>query len=215
MKIAVIGAGKAGKALGGAFVRAGYSVVYASKSGESAAKTAAETGGTAAGSVRQAAEGADVVVLAVYYAAAGREVATEIAPVVEGKVVIDVSNPVKPDVSGLVTEGGPSAAENYASWMPGAHVVKAFNTIFSSVHGDPKAHGVMIDALFAADDEGARATVAELLRSIGFRPVYVGPLVRARELEAIGFLNIALQMSAQGDWRSAFNLVGAPKSSVA
>jgi predicted dinucleotide-binding enzyme len=118
MKIAIIGAGNVGKALGGGFVRAGNSVVYASKSGESAAKAAAATGGTAAGSVREAAEGAELVVLAIPYAAAGREVATAIAPVVGGKIVIDVTNPLKPDGSGLMTEGDLSAAEDFPSGCP-------------------------------------------------------------------------------------------------
>ena len=73
---------------------------------------------------------------------------------------------------------------------------------------------MVIDALFAADDQGARDTVGDLLRSLGFRPVYVGPLARARELEAMAFLNIYLQMTAEGDWRTAFSLIGPPASSV-
>jgi predicted dinucleotide-binding enzyme len=211
MKIAIIGTGNVGKALGATLVRAGNSVVYASASSDGARKAADATGGSAAGSVRAAAEGAEVVVIAVPYVSAGRQVATELAPAVSGKIVIDATNPTKPDGSGLATAGGPSGAENFASWLPGAHVVKAFNTLFASVQADPKAHGVVIDALFATDDQGARATVGELLRSLGFRPVYVGPLARARELEAMAYMNIALQMSAEGDWRTSINLVGAPK----
>jgi hypothetical protein len=214
MKIAIVGAGKVGKALGASLVRAGNSVIYASTSVENSTKAAEAVGGTAAGSVREAAERAEMVVIAVPYAAAARQVATELAPVVGGKIVIDATNTLKPDYSGLATEGGPSGAETFAGWLPGARVVKALNTIFASVQADPKSHGVVIDALFAADDQDARATVGDLLRSLGFRPIYVGPLARARELEAMAFLNIYLQMTAEGDWRTAFSVIGAPRSSV-
>jgi predicted dinucleotide-binding enzyme len=73
---------------------------------------------------------------------------------------------------------------------------------------------VEVDALFATDDEAARATVGDLLKSLRFRPVYVGPLARARELEAMALLNIQLQMTAAGDWRTAFALIGAPKAAL-
>ena len=92
MKIAIVGAGKVGKALGASFVRAGYSVVYASTSVANSTKAAEAAGGTAAGSVREAAEGAEIVVIAVPYAAAARQVAMELAPVVGDKIVIDATN---------------------------------------------------------------------------------------------------------------------------
>jgi 8-hydroxy-5-deazaflavin:NADPH oxidoreductase len=214
MKIAIIGAGNVGKALGATFARAGNSVIYAAASPDSSRKVAEDVGGTAAGTVREAAAEADMVVIAVPYASAGHQVAAEIAPVVSGKIVIDVTNPLKPDYSGLATEGGPSGAENFAAWLPGARVVKAFNTLFASIQADPRSHGVEIDALFATDDSGARAAVGAFLRSLGFRPVYVGPLARARELEAMAFMNIQLQMNAEGDWRTSYSLLNPPKAAV-
>jgi predicted dinucleotide-binding enzyme len=216
MKVAIIGAGNVGKALGSSLARAGHSVVYAASSPESARRAAQTVGGnaaTAVGSVREAGQAAEIVVLAIPYTSA-REVAAELAPVVAGKVVIDATNPVKADGSGLATAGGPSAAENLASWMPGARVVKALNTLFASLQADPKSHGVEIDAFFATDDEAARAQVGTLLRSLGFRPVYVGPLARARELEALAYMNIALQIGMSGDWRTSFSMVGAPKAAL-
>lgn len=93
-------------------------------------------------------------------------------------------------------------------------MVKAFNTLFAGVQADPSTHGVTLDALYATDDDRARVEVGDLLRSMGFRPVHVGPLARARELEAIAFLNIQLQMQAHGDWRTAVALVGAPEAST-
>jgi hypothetical protein len=214
MNIAIIGTGNVGKALGTSFKRAGHSVIYASKSGTSATAAAGAAGGIALGSAREAADHADVVVLAIPYASAAQDVAREIASAVAGKVVIDATNPLKADGTGLATEGGPFAAENFASWMPRAKLVKAFNTLFASIQGNPKSHGVEVDALFATDDESARTTVAQLVGSMCFRPVYVGPLARARELEAMGYLNIALQMSAGGDWRTSFSHIGAPKASL-
>ena len=94
-------------------------------------------------------------------------------------------------------------------------MAKAFNTLFAGVEADPGALGATVDALFATDDETARRTVAELASSMGFRPIHVGPLAAARELEAMAWLNIRLQMLAGGDWTTSFVLVGAPESAIA
>jgi predicted dinucleotide-binding enzyme len=93
--------------------------------------------------------------------------------------------------------------------------VKAFNTVFAGVDADPTALGTTLDALFATDDADARAAVAALAASIGFRPVHVGPLAAARELEAMAWLNIRLQMLSNGAWTSSYVLVGAPESALA
>ncbi len=213
MNIAIIGTGNVGKALGSSFVKAGHHVIYGAHAGTTGS-AAGEAGDTAALSPAEAAHQADMVVIAVPYVSAAREVAKAIAPEIKGKIVIDATNPLKADYSGLATEGGPSGAENFAAWLPGARVVKAFNTIFASVQADPTTLGVKIDALYATDDDGACIVVSELLSSIGFRPVYVGPLARARELEAIANLNIHLQIETKGDWRTSINFVGAPAASM-
>ncbi len=213
MNIAIIGSGHVGSALGASFARAGHRVVYGARNLEHAKDAARAVNGHVFG-VEEAAQRGDIVVLAVPYATAGQAVASEIEPVVTGKTVVDVSNPLNQDYSGLVTSGGPSAAENFAAWLPDAHVVKAFNTLFAQVQADPNVHSTELDALFAADDPEARAQAEELLRSIGFRPVYVGPLVRSRELEALGFLLISLQMSADGDRRTTMKLIDPPRAAV-
>ncbi len=214
MKIAIIGTGNVGQALGKSFTRAGHDVTYAARDAKKTKDTAASIGASAAAEPADAIKSADLAVLAVPYTAC-HEVSSEIIDAARGKIVIDATNPLNPDFSGLATEGtGTSAAEQIASWMPGARIVKAFNTLFAAVQGNPQAHGVTIDALYATDDEEARDTVAELLRSMGFRPVYVGQLARARELEALAWLNMQLQMSAQGSWTTAINFVGAPEAAV-
>lgn len=212
MKIAIIGTGNVGQALGASFARAGHEVVYG-KRGDAEAQGAASVAGNEVSSNVGAAQQSDIVVLAVPYQAV-RGVAAEIAAAVDGKIVIDVTNPLKPDYSGLETDAGGSAAEQVASVLTGAKVVKAFNTLFAQVQAEPATLGVTVDAMFATDHQDARSTVAELVRSLEFRPVYVGPLTRARQLEAIAFLNISLQMQEQGDWRTAMSLVGAPPSAV-
>ncbi len=213
MQIAVIGTGNVGSALGGSLARAGHQVTFASLDPEKAARVSAEVGGSAAATPGAAASGAEVIVLAVPYAAA-EALAAELGGTVDGKVVIDATNPIKADFSGLTTEGGPSGGERFAELLPGARVVKAFNTLFASVQADPATHGVTADALFATDDEAARETTAALIRSLGFRPVDVGPLARARQLETLALLNMQMQVQFGGDWRTAFVMVGAPDAAT-
>ena len=120
-----------------------------------------------------------------------------------------------PDYSGLANIGEPSAAEHAAVALEGASVVKAFNTQFAQVQANPTLLGTTLDALYAADDDAAAATVAELASSIGFRPVRVGPLTAARELEALAWLNIRLQMITSGSWQSSFVVVAPPVQALA
>jgi predicted dinucleotide-binding enzyme len=184
-------------------------VTFAARDAVKTRAVASELGAQAADDVRSAAQDADLIVLAVAYAAEDA-VANDLRAVAGGKVVVDVSNPLTPDHSAVATAGGPSAAEQLAQKLPDARIVKAFNTLFATNQADPTAHGQAIDALFATDDPGARATLVGLAQSIGLRPVHVGPLARARELEAIGFLNISLQMIHGGDWRTAVVLLAPP-----
>ena len=108
-----------------------------------------------------------------------------------GKIVIDVSNPVTEDFSALQLGTTTSAAEAIAALVPGAFVVKAFNTIFAQHYaGDLKLDGQPLQTFVAADDETARDTVKTLAAEAGFEPVDVGPLSTARQLEPLGFLNI-------------------------
>ena len=202
MKVAIIGAGNVGKALGTSIARAGHDVTISARSVDSARDAAAEVGGRAATSNVDAVDGADVVILAIPYVGAGEAVASEIAEAVGGRTVIDVTNPMKPDFSGLATNGS-SAAEEFQTLLPGARVVKAFNTIFASNQANPSAE---IDAFIAGDDGDAKATVTTLAESIGFRPLDVGPLASARHLEGMAYLNIGLNAQNGWSWTSAWKL---------
>jgi NADPH-dependent F420 reductase len=214
MKIAIIGTGNVGSSLGGSLVKAGHQVTFAARDTEKARGVAARVGAQAAPTAANAVEEAEVIILAVPYAAA-TDVARGIAAGAAGKVLVDTTNPLRPDYSGLATEGGPSGAERIAAELPGTRVVKAFNTLFASVQANTLAHGQVVDALLAGDDAEAKATVARLASSIGLRPVDAGPLASARELEALAWLNISLQMRTGGSWDSTFVLVGAPERSLA
>ncbi len=209
MDIAIIGAGNVGKALAISFKRAGHDVVIASRDPEDAGSVAAATHSRVASSNAVAVAGADVVVLAIPFSSAP-EVAAEIAGAVVGKPVVDATNRMSFGANGPDIDTTTSNAEELAALLPGAKVIKAFNTIFASHQSDPIAEGVQLSGFVAGDDAEAKATVLELVREIGLEPVDVGPLVRARQLEGLAFLNISLNIVNGGSWQSGWKLVGAP-----
>ena len=206
MDIAIIGAGNVGRALAKSALRTGHSVTVSSASGETSAALARETGAKAAESNRAAVDGADLVVLAVPYMALV-DVLDDIGPALAGKIVVDATNPLKPDYSGLATEGT-SGAEQIQARIPSARVVKAFNTALAARQTDPKIGGVHLDGYVASDDEAAKAIVLELVKGMGFHPVDAGDLTMARALEALAFLNISLQLRHGWSWQAGWKLVG-------
>lgn len=214
MRVGIIGAGNVAHALGKSFVRGGHDVTIADRTPEKAKSTASEVGAKAAGDFESLVREADVIVLAVTFRGGAEAVSKAIASQADGKIVIDCTNPLNETYSGLVTEGGPSAGERVQSWLPRAKVVKAFNTVFASKQADPVVDGQPADALFATDDDTAIETFSELASSAGFRPIHVGQLARSKELEALGFLSISLQISKQGNWQSAWKLLDPPPAAV-
>jgi hypothetical protein len=202
MKVAIIGAGNVGKALGTSIGRAGHDVTISASTPESANAAAQEIGATPADTNVVAVSGADIVILAVPFVGAGEEVAHEIRGEVAGKTVIDVTNPLKADYSGLATNGS-SAAEEFQKQLPEANVVKAFNTIFASNQANPTRD---IDGFVAADDDKAKQQVISLVDSMGFTPLDVGPLSSARFLEGMAFINIGLNAQNGWSWTSAWKL---------
>lgn len=213
MKVAIIGAGNVGTALATSIARAGHDVIITSRDPEDAASTAAASGGRLADSSAAAAAQADVIIPAVAFGDVP-EVAAEIAGPAAGKPVVDVTNRIDFGQSGPEIDTTSSNAEALAELLPRSPVVKAFNTLFASNQVDPIADGVQLDGFVAGDDPSAKAKVLELVRSIGLRPVDVGPLVRARQLEALAFLNMALNIVNDGTWQSGWKLVGAPATTA-
>jgi hypothetical protein len=202
MKVAIIGAGNVGKALATSITRAGHDVTISASNPDSARAAAAEVGATAADSNLAAIADASVVVLAIPFVGAGDEVAHEIRDAVAGKTVIDVTNPLTPDFTGLATNGS-SAAEAFQALLPEARVIKAFNTIFASNQANPSAE---IDGFVAGDDADAKREVISLVEAMGFTPLDVGPLTSARYLEGMAFVNIGLNAANGWSWSSAWKL---------
>jgi 8-hydroxy-5-deazaflavin:NADPH oxidoreductase len=206
MEIAIIGSGNVGKALAGSLTRAGHTVTLSATSADHARAAAEQSGAQAAASNQAAVEAGEVVVLAVPFQALD-EVLADVGGALAGKVLVDATNRVDPADPGSVLDGT-SAAERIQARVPGARVVKAFNTAFASRQADPVVDEVALDGFYAGDDDQAKQAVAELLRSIGFRPVDGGPLVMARALEALALLNITLQIRNDWPWQAGFKLVG-------
>ena len=202
MQIAIIGAGNVGRALATSLTRAGHQVTITAAHHDHAVEAATVTGATAADSNRDAAAGAQLVVLAVP-AQSVAEIAGELGSAIDGKVVVDVTNRPTPDPDGAAT----SIAEELQGTVPGARVVKAFNTAFASRQADPKVGGIAPDGYVAGDDAVAKQTVLDVVESVGFRPVDAGTLAAARTLEGMAWLNIQRNM-AGGTWQDAWVLVG-------
>ena len=214
MNIAIIGAGNVGSALATALVKAGHKVTVASRRADNAGQVAGIAGAGTATTAARAAAVADVIVLAVPFSSA-EDVAREIGPVVDGKVIVDVTNPAKADWSGPLFEGADSGAERLAAWLPGARVVKALNTVFASNLGRPTSEGIALDGYVAGDDPVAKERVLEIVASMGFNPIDVGALTASRQLEAVAWLNISLNASNGWPWQSGWKLVGAPSTILA
>jgi NADPH-dependent F420 reductase len=206
MNLAILGTGNVGGGLAAAATKAGHDVVVSASSATSAQEAAARTGARAAASNAEAVAAADVVVLAVPHGAVAG-IAGELGDALRGKVVIDATNPLNESYSDLTTSGV-SAAEQLQQQLPGTTVVKALNTVFASRYAAPTEDGSPLDAFLAADDEAAKATVGELVGSLGFRPVDLGGLRMARTLEELAFANISLNATRGWPWQSAFRLVG-------
>ena len=196
MKVTVIGAGNMGSAFVKQLHRAGHAVRITARDGAKAAALAAQYPGVVAVPTADAAAQADIVVLATGYADAVN--ALRSVGKLDGKVVVDITNPLTPDFMGLTLGHSTSAAEEIAKAVPGALVVKAFNTLFAQVlaEGADFGAGRKASVFIASDSEPARQTVAGLAESLGFAAVDAGGLKNARYLEPLAGLNVYLGYGA-------------------
>lgn len=190
MNIAIIGSGNVGSALAHAWTKAGHSVVIAARDPRAEKYRAFAADGMAVAATREAVAGAQAVLLATPWSAT--EDALRGAGDLSGKILIDATNPLAPDLSGLTHAGNTSGGEQVAAWAPGAKVVKAFNTIGSASMTNPVFGDHAAVMPVAGDDAEARAVVAGLASDIGFDPVEAGGLAMARTLEPLALLWITL-----------------------
>ncbi|PYM80921.1 MAG: F420-dependent NADP oxidoreductase [Candidatus Rokuibacteriota bacterium] len=193
MKIGIIGAGNIGGTLGRAWAAKGHEVVFGVRDprGPKVQELVKATGGKArAASPAEAAAHGEVVLLATPWAAA--QAALRGAGDLTGKILVDATNPLRPDLSGLTLGHTTSAAEEVARWAPGAKVVKAFNTIGAQHMANPRFGTQSASMLICGDDAAAKKAVLALAEVLGFDPVDAGPLTQARLLEPLAMLWISL-----------------------
>jgi predicted dinucleotide-binding enzyme len=193
VKIGVIGAGNVGGALGKLWARQGHEIVFGVRDPQDAKlqELLKSTSGKArAATVKDAASFGELVVLATPWEAT--EAAIQSAGSLAGKTVIDCTNPLAPDLSGLVIGTNNSAGEEVARWATGAKVVKAFNTIGAVNFDNPRFGSESASMFICGDDASAKSTVAKLAAEMGFDVVDAGPLTAARSLEPIALLWIHL-----------------------
>ena len=196
MKITVIGAGNMGSAFVKQLSRAGHQVSVTARSADKAAKLATEYPGVRAVALSGAATDADAVVLATGYADA--VAALRAVGDLTGKVVLDITNPLTADYMGLTIGHDTSAAEEIAKAVPGAEIVKAFNTVFAQVlaEGADFGNGRTVSVFVASDSQRAKQTAQAIAESIGFAVIDAGGLKNARYLEPVAGLNIYLGYGA-------------------
>lgn len=200
--ISIIGSGSMAAAIAGLAARAGHTVEVMNRDAAKARALADQLAAGATTGTYGAAPAGDLVILAVPYTS-GAAVLADFGQALGGKVIVDISNPFAPHFSGLVTPHGSSGAEEIAKSLPaGAHVVKAFNTIFGHV----LAKGGRLDAFIAADDAQAKARVSTFLESLGLRPLDVGGLHMAQTLEALGLMMMGLAKNGAGTWDLAMRV---------
>ena len=174
-RIAIVGKGSVGSALEKGFATSGYEVRMA---------------GRDVAAARDAAIWADAVIVATPYAATD-DVLRALGDAVNGKLLVDATNPLTPDFR-LAIGFTTSAAEEMAKKAPRARVVKAFNTVFAPNMSTGKVKGEKLTLLVAGDDAAAKKAVLTMGGDIGFDPVDAGPLTNARWLEAVAYLNVQL-----------------------
>jgi 8-hydroxy-5-deazaflavin:NADPH oxidoreductase len=169
----------------------GIDVAIGHKDPATAAALAQEIGPRAQGGGSEAAARlADTVIVAVPYTNVAE--ALKGAGDLTGKIVVDISNPITPDFKALTVGHTTSAAEEIQKLVPGAKVVKAWNTIFAQLLPAEAHEGrpAPVQVFVAGDDEEAKKRVSDLVKATGFEPVESGPLSNSRYLEPVGEMNI-------------------------
>ncbi|MFD4993995.1 NADPH-dependent F420 reductase [Cellulosimicrobium cellulans] len=195
--ITIIGAGNMGSAIAGLALAAGSEVQVLTREATELDPR------VAAGTVGDELTG-DVVVLALPYGAVA-EVVDLYADRLDGKVVVDITNPLDfATFDALVVPDGSSAAAQIQQRVPGARVLKAFNTNFAATLASGQVGPLPTTVLVAGDDADAKAALGGAVS--GVRVVDAGSLKRAHELEALGFLQLTLAAGEKTSWTTGFAL---------
>jgi 8-hydroxy-5-deazaflavin:NADPH oxidoreductase len=206
MDVTIIGTGNMARAIATRALAGGHSVTVLGTAAEKAQALAGElSGDVRAGQIGDALDG-DVVVLAVWYQAVS-DVLDRYRGQLDGKVVVDITNPVDTDTYEPLTIDAGSVAQEIAAIAPGAKVVKAFNTTFAGTLVKGEVAGEPLDVFLAADDQDAKNAVSQLVSDGGLRPIDAGPLALAHQLEALGYVNMAIQPALGTNYGSAIKIL--------
>ncbi|GAA4385258.1 NADPH-dependent F420 reductase [Agromyces bauzanensis] len=182
--VSIIGNGNMGSAIGGIVAAGGNTVEYVTRD------TDAITG--------------DLVVLAVPHTALDEIVAQRGAQLA-GRIVVDITNPLDVETfDSLVAPADGSRASELAKSLPESTLLKAFNTNFAATLASKTIGGEPTTVLIAGDDVDAKHALAEVVRAGGVAAVDAGSLKRARELEAVGFLQLTLAVQEKVGWTGGF-----------
>jgi len=196
MKIGILGAGNVGATLGRGWAARGHDIVFGVRDPDDPKYAELRTGrNMRTGTASDAGGFGEVVVIATPWPTT--EEAVRSTGDLGGKIVIDCTNPLKADYSGLTIGHDTSAAEQIARWAPGARVCKSFNHTGANNMANPRFAGGRAVMFVCGDDPEARATTRQLAEELGFEAVDAGDLAIARLLEPVAMLWINLAF-AQG-----------------
>lgn len=208
VKIAILGTGGVASALGVKWAQAGHHVRYGSRDPqcERVQQLVGRSGAQACSlAAKEAIEGVEVITLAVPWPAA--RATLEPLGDLTGRVLIDCTNPLTADFSGIELGHTVSAAEEIARWAPTARVVKSFNTAGTKVMNDPIFGDQRATMFYCGDDADAKRLVHGLVADVGFEPVDAGPLTSARYLEPLAMLYIHLAFKQGWGSNCAFKIM--------
>jgi predicted dinucleotide-binding enzyme len=191
VKISILGAGNVGSTLAAGWIKKGHEVIIGQRDPKKP-------------SVKEAAQSSDVIVLAVPWSAVPDAIKS--AGDLTGKIILDATNPLLPDLSGLDTEAGTSGGEKVAK-LAGVPVVKIFNTTGYPNMANPDYSGQRATMFYCGDDANAKNIAAGLASDLGFEPVDAGPLSQARLLEPLALLWITLALKQGQGVNMAFKLM--------
>ena len=209
MSVGIVGAGNMGRSIAARLAKTSEAVTLADRNHGKAEAVVAEMtdDGVRAGDVSDAL-GSDVVVLALWYPGT-TDFAREHAADLDGKVVVDISNPLDESWIRLGIDPSTSSAELLERELAGSRIVKAFNTTNAPALAEGQVDGVPLDVLLASDDDAAKSQISELVQAGGMRPIDAGRLDNARLLERLTAFQIELSQRYGLDFRLTFKLLPA------
>jgi 8-hydroxy-5-deazaflavin:NADPH oxidoreductase len=206
--LTIIGAGNMGRAIAKRAIAGGNEVEIVDRNPDDARSLADELGSGATAVGPDGELGGELVVLAVYYGSIA-EAVEQYRDRLEGKAIVEISVPLDwESMDGFVVPPDSSAAEETQKLLPArTPVVKAFTTNFARTLEPGEKNGTPLDVFIAGDDEEAKGKVAALVEGGGMRPIDVGPLRRARQMEHAMFLQISAQKPLGSGFASALKLL--------